>query len=32
MTLAPATDLVETAADLLRDRSWAALTGAGMSH
>ena len=31
MTLAPATDLVETAADLLRNRSWAALTGAGAS-
>ena len=31
MTLAPATDLVETAADLLRNRSWAALTGAGTS-
>ena len=31
MTVAPATDLVETAADLLRNRSWAALTGAGAS-
>jgi len=31
VTLAPATDLVVTAADLLRDRSWAALTGAGAS-
>ncbi len=31
MTVAPATDLVETAADLLRNRSWAALTGAGTS-
>jgi len=31
VTLAPATDLVETVADLLRNRSWAALTGAGAS-
>ena len=31
MTVAPQTDLVAVAADLLRGRSWVALTGAGIS-